>query len=315
MRFRQCLSLAALAATVIAASAHTAAAQGARVAGVVKDEGGQAIRGATVRAENSNAAPSTYTSSTDEKGRFSVLGLRGGQWAFTAEAPGYTSQMVTIGVRTLGPNPTMTFTLKKIVEIPPSGVLGGLRAKDLQSELADADELYNAQQWDQAIAAYRAILAKAPAISVISLQIASAYRNKKDYDNALVAYNDLLKVDPSNDKAKAGISMTNIERGDLKAAEDGLQKAVAAPGAGPEVMYALGDIKRAKGESDEAAKYYQRAADLDPTWGKPWFKLGLIAVDRGDKDAAAKLMEKVITVDPMSVEAIQAKTVIAQLKK
>jgi Tfp pilus assembly protein PilF len=109
--------------------------------------------------------------------------------------------------------------------------------------------------------------------------------------------------------------MTNIERGDLKAAEDGLQKAVAAPGAGPEVMYALGDIKRAKGESDEAAKYYQRAADLDPTWGKPWFKLGLIAVDRGDKDAAAKLMEKVITVDPMSVEAIQAKTVIAQLKK
>jgi uncharacterized GH25 family protein len=80
MRFRQWLSLAALAATVIAASAHTAAAQGARVAGVVKDEGGQAIRGATVRAENSNAAPSTYTSSTDEKGRFSVPGLRGGQW-------------------------------------------------------------------------------------------------------------------------------------------------------------------------------------------------------------------------------------------
>ena len=57
------------------------------------------------------------------------------------------------------------------------------------------------------------------------------------------------------------------------------------------------------------------AAHVDPTWGKPWYKLGLMAVDRGDKDAAAKLMEKVITVDPMSAEAIQAKTVIEQIKK
>ena len=125
---------------------------------------------------------------------------------------------------------------------------GGCAPKDLQSELADADELYNAQQWDQAIAAYKAILAKAPALSVISLQIASAYRNKKDYDNALAAYNDLLKVDPSNDKAKVGISMTNLERGDLKAAEDGLQKAVAAPGAGREVCTpsATSSARRAK---------------------------------------------------------------------
>ena len=39
-------------------------------------------------------------------------------------------------------------------------------------------------------------MAKAPALSVINLQIAAAYRNKKEYDNAIAAYNDLLKVDP-----------------------------------------------------------------------------------------------------------------------
>ena len=73
----------------------------------------------------------------------------------------------------------------------------GLAAKDLQADLAAADQLYNAQQWDDAIAAYRAIMTKAPSLSVINLQIAAAYRNKKDYDSAIAAYNELLKADPT----------------------------------------------------------------------------------------------------------------------
>ena len=88
-------------------------------------------------------------------------------------------------------------------------------------------QLYNAQKYDEAIAAYRAIMAKAPALSVINLQIAAAYRNKKEYDNAIAAYNDLLKADPNNDKAKVGIGMTNLEKGDLKAAEETLTEAAA----------------------------------------------------------------------------------------
>ena len=82
--------------------------------------------------------------------------------------------------------------------------------------------LYNAQKWDEAIAAYRAIMTKAPSLSVINLQIAAAYRNKKDYDSAIAAYNELLKIDPNNDKAKIGIGMTNLEKGDLDAAEETL---------------------------------------------------------------------------------------------
>src|SRR5438067_1979759 len=105
------------------------------------------------------------------------------------------------------------------------GALAALAAKDLQAELAAADALYNQQKWDDAVAAYRGIMTKAPSLSVINLQIAAAYRNKKDYDAAIAAYNDLLKVDPNNEKAIVGIGMTNLEKGDLKAAEDTLTKA------------------------------------------------------------------------------------------
>ena len=302
----------AVAVIVVAAPA---AAQTGRVGGTVKDDVGQPIKGATITAENPNAAPSSFTATTDDKGRFAIIGLRGGQWSFMVQAPGFTSDGFRMDVRSVGqPNPPIEFKLKKAVAPPPSA-LGSVAPRDLQQELAAADVLYNAQQWDQSIAAYRAILAKTPALSVINLQIASAYRNKRDYDAAIGAYNDLLKSDPNNDRAKIGIGMANLEKGDLGAAEATLTN--AAQGANPtrEVYYNLGEVKFAKGDTDDAARWYEKAVALDPNWGKPLLKLALVQLNKGDKAATIKALERVIAADPTSGEATQAKTVIEQLRK
>src|SRR5207237_4546805 len=149
----------------------------------------------------------------------------------------------------------------------------------------------------------------------IHRQVAAAYRNKEEVESGLGAYNDVLKTDPNNDKAKVGIALTNLEKGDLKAAEETPTTVAQAPGASREVLYSLGEVKFAKGDTDEAAKWYQRAAEADPAWGKPLFKLGLVALNKGDKDGTVKAMEKVIVADPNSPEAAQAKAVIEQLKK
>jgi len=316
MRQRLFLSRGVLAALLTIALAATAAAQTGRVGGVVKDEAGNPIKGATVTAENPGASPSSFTATTDDKGRFSIIGLKSGQWSFSAQAPGFGPEAGKLNVSTIGaPNPPLTFTMKKGGAAGPTSALGSTAAKDLQADLAAADSLYNAQKYDESIAAYRQIMAKAPALSVINLQIAAAYRNKKDYDGAIAAYNELLKVDPANDKAIVGLGMTNLEKGDLKAAEDTLTKAAQGPKPTREVFYNLGEVKFSKGQTDEAATWYQKAADLDPSWGKPIFKLALVQLNKGDKDATIKMLEKVITADPSSPEAAQAKTVIEQLKK
>jgi len=302
-------------AVCVLAFAAISAAQVGRVGGTVKDDTGNPIKGASVMAENPNSSPNSLTATTDDKGRFSIIGLKTGAWTFTAQAPGFEPMSGRLDVKTVGaPNPPLEFKLKK-GSAPATSALGNLATKDLQAELASADNLYNAQRWDDAIAAYRAIMAKAPALSVINLQIAAAYRNKKDYDAAIAAYNELLKVDPNNDKAKIGIGMTNLEKGDLKAAEETLTRAAQGQNATREVFYNLGEVKFAAGQADEAAKWYQKAADLDPSWGKPILKLALVQVNKGDKDAAIKLAEKVITADPTSTEAATAKALIEQLKK
>jgi Tfp pilus assembly protein PilF len=310
------LSRGVLAALFVTLLASGAAAQTGRIGGIVKDEAGQPIKGATVTAENPSASPSSFTATTDDKGRFSIIGLRTGSWKVTANAPGFGPEGGQMDVKTIGaPNPPLAFTMKKGGPPAPAGALGSMAAKDLQGDLAAADALYNSQKWDEAIAAYRTIMTRAPSLSVINLQIAAAYRNKKDYDNAIAAYNDLLKADPNNDKAKVGIGMTNLEKGDLKAAEETLSQAAAGTTATREVFYNLGEVKFVKGEPEEAAKWYQRAVDADPTWGKPLLKLGLVSLNKGDKDGTIKLMERVVAVDPTSPEAAQAKTIIEQLKK
>jgi tetratricopeptide (TPR) repeat protein len=303
-----------LAALVIVATAAVAAAQTGRVGGTVKDEGGQPIKGATVTAENPNASPSSFTATTDDKGRFSIIGLRSGMWTFTAQAPGFAPESGKMQVQTIGtPNPPLTITLKK--GSAPAGGLAGVNAKDIQADLAAAEADFNAQKWDDAVAKYRAILTKAPTLTMINLQIAAAYRNKKDYDGAIAAYNDLLKADPNNEKAKIGIGMTNLEKGDLDAAEKTLDDASQGPGATRELYYNLGEVKFARAKNDEAIKAYEKASEMDPTWGKPIFALGKVALNKGDKDGAIKYFEKVITADPTSPEAAQSKAIVEQLKK
>ena len=315
MRQRFHLIKGVLAALCVVALAGSAAAQTGRVGGVVKDEAGNPIKGATVTAENPAASPSSFTATTDDKGRFSIIGLKAGGWSFAAQAPGFGPESGKLNVSTIGaPNPPLTFTMKKGGGAGPSSALGSMAAKDLQADLATADALYNAQKYDEAIVSYRAIMAKAPALSVINLQIAAAYRNKKDYDSAAAVYNDLLKADPGSDKARIGLALTYMEKGDLPAAETALSAAAQTQGASKEVLYSLGEIEAARGKTADATSWYQKASASDPNWGKPLLKLGLTALQNGDRANAAAMMQRVVAVDPTSAEATQAKTVIEQLR-
>ena len=62
-----------LAAVLLIALVGSAAAQTGRVTGVVKDDHGDLVKGATIIAENPDASPSSFTASTDEKGRFGMI--------------------------------------------------------------------------------------------------------------------------------------------------------------------------------------------------------------------------------------------------
>ena len=318
MRLRSRLSRAMLVAALSAACAGRAAVAAAqsgqgRISGVVNDENNRPIKAATVVADNTDTNQS-FTATTDEKGRFTIIGLRPGTWRFTAGAPGFLPDRGSMPIRVGTPNPPIAFALKK-TGAPGGGVLGSIQAKDLQNELQVADAAFNQRRWDDAIAAYKAIMEKAPTLSVIELQIAAAYVGKKDYGSAVTAYTDLLKVDPNNEKAEVGIAKAYLERGDKAAALAALTQAANDPAAGREVLVSLGDLVFDSGDTDGGVKWYQKASQVDPSWGRPWYKLALAAQKNGDAKGATDLFNRVLAVDPTSPEAAISKATLDQLSR
>jgi tetratricopeptide (TPR) repeat protein len=312
---RHTLKLSVAALVVVLLGAVPALAQTGRIGGVVKDDKGQPLKGATVVAENPSASPPSFSATTDDKGRFSIIGLRAGSWKLTASAPGFQPSVGQVPIRTIGqPNPPVEFTLAPGATGAGSA-LAGVNTKELQAELKVADDMMTANNYDGAIAAYTGMVAKVPALTALYLQIGRAQRLKKDYAGALETYAKIPAGDPNLEKAKVEIGMTNLEKGDLAAADTALTEAAQSMSASREVFYNLGEVKFAKGETDAAMAAYQRAIDVDANWAKPYFKMGLGRLQKADTPGAIQMMEKVIAVEPMSQEAAQAKALIEQLKK
>jgi tetratricopeptide (TPR) repeat protein len=308
LRFGACV--VAVVMTVLPAAAQTG-----RIGGTVKDTNGQPIKGATVVAENPASAPSSFTATTDDRGRYSMIGLKAGSWKVTASAPGFAASSGNVPIKTIGaPMPPVDFTLAPGAS-GPAGALAGVNAKELQGELAKADAMVAAKDYAGAIGVYEGMVAKVPALTALYLQIGGLYRNQKEYDKAIETYKKVPDGDTNADKAKIEIGMTLLEKNDLAGAEAALMSVAQSTSANKEVFYNLGEVKFAKGETEEAVKYYQRASDIDPNWGKPLFKLGLAKLQKADTAGTLEIMNKLIQVDPNSQEAAQAKALIEQLKK
>jgi tetratricopeptide (TPR) repeat protein len=257
-------------------------AQLGRFSGVVLDDRSQPLRGATIRAENTNGTPPSATSTSDERGQFYFIGLRSGQWKFTIEAPGFLPSEFTVPIKTgAGTGRPVGIKLQRNAALVLDGPLAGVDARMLRADLAAADEAFAKGDFDSAIINYRAVLLRAPALTLANLQIGNAYRQKKDYVKAAEAFQSVLKAEPTN--------------------------AVA--------LYDLGEVRREEGQVDQARDFYGKAAASAPTWTKPLLRLGVIANETGDQVTAVAQLKKVLAADPGSPDAAAAEALLNQISK
>ena len=209
-------------AVVTLALAGAAEAQTGRVSGTVKDTAGKPIKGATVRAINTEASPREFTSTTDDKGRFAMLGLRTAvTWHFVTEAPGFFAYEGDALVRSQ-PGAPFAVVLRR-----DPGPLPGALVKDIQEQLASANALRDEGRVDQAISAYQSIQTRNPKLTTLNLVLAATYRDKAERESdptarvallekAVTAYTDLLKDDAANEHAKTEMAAVATRLQELK---------------------------------------------------------------------------------------------------
>jgi tetratricopeptide (TPR) repeat protein len=226
---RRTLLLAALALVVaVAASGQTAG----RITGTIKDPDGKPIKGATVRATN-EAVNARITSTTDDKGRFAMIGVRSGRWIVVAEAPNFLPLQGTSDVSS-SVMPVLALTLQR-----DPGPMPGALSKTITDELAAAEALRGAGRFDDAIAAYQTIQSKNTRLTAVGLVVATLYREKAVQEKdaaarqallarAITAYTDFLKSDDSNLRARIELGVTQMAAGNADAAARSFQDVIAA---------------------------------------------------------------------------------------
>ncbi len=262
-------------------AAETVVSAQTRLLGIVRDENSDPIPGATVTAES---ADRTFTVTTDRGGNFGFVTLRAGNWIFTASAPGFTPAQQRRRVRELVRNPSVDFFLARGAYGQRFGALAGVDSVALQEQLQAAEALSAGGQDDEAIVAYEAVAAMAPALTTVRLKLGDLYLRTERYTEAQEAYQAILA-------AEADLDLT-LSR---------------------ELFYSFGETRLALRSATEAAGWYWRAHESDPAWSKPLLKLGELALEAGDQSEARHFLLLAIEAEPGSDAQATARALLAEI--
>jgi tetratricopeptide (TPR) repeat protein len=192
-------------------------AQTGRVAGTIKDDRGEPVRGAVVVADNPFGAPSTASGLSDDKGRFSILGLRGGVWTLSIRAPGFEVVKLAYRVQALRPNPPLAVTLTRAA-VTPAGPLKDVDVASLMADLDRASRLEREGKHTEATAIYRTAARRAPSLTSLNLAIGRSCRAGGDLLCAREALATLVSLEPDNVAARLELGLVHEAAGDSAAA-------------------------------------------------------------------------------------------------
>ncbi len=247
-----CMSTALL-AIILLTAALPASAQTGRVMGSVIDTSGKGIKGATVTAVNKDAVLSDLTSTTDDKGRFGMIGLRAGVWTFTAAAPGFEPTVGTAPVRAASLGAPLRFVLERLPEVIP-----GALSRDIADQISSANALRAQGRFDQAVAAYQSIQARNPKVTSLHVVLGDTIRKQAEneqnpvarqalYARAIASYLEATKDDSASGRVRLDLGLTQVSAGLLDDGVRTLQDLVAStPGsaAAKDATARLSELRR-----------------------------------------------------------------------
>lgn len=290
--------------TVLYAAAASAQMGTGRVTGSLQDTQGNPIVGGTVTATSADG-DRTLEATTDDDGRWAILGFRSGSWEFSFTAPGFAPQAYTNNVRQTGRNPPMDVVLERVQQ----GQAGGGEASGL---LGEANALYEAKDYEGAIAKYQEILASEPTLYQVNYNIGSAQRALGQLDEALASYQKVLEMDPMHTASMVSMGDVYVEKGELDQAVSYFEKAIGQT-QDEIIPFNVAEIYMSRGDAAKALEFYQIAAERKPDWAEVHLKIAYAHLNTGDMAAARTAFEKVVEVAPDSAQAQMAQQALAAL--
>ena len=321
-------AIAAAAIIIVLPALAYAQLDAAQVRGSVVDEKGQPIQGVSVeiKFKGETRAPIVKTTTTDKKGGFIRLGLRGGDWTLTFKKDGYK----TVGIDTylsiggLSEIPPVTLPPAEAAPPPPpslspeaaAAAASADQAKALSDKYAKALAAMMAGQSTEAEALFKELATEVPNLTEARYNLGYLYEQRGALEEAEKEFRAALEAQPENVNALVALATMLDKRGHGEEALALLSSNAARFQDNVRVQFALGATAFNLGKNAVAEPAFEKAAALDPANAETLFYLGSIAVGRNDVPTAMARLEKfVATAPPGSPNVETAKALLATLKK
>lgn len=277
-----------------------------RITGVVTDQDGKPLPGVKVKLF-SLKGQSGFETETDQDGQWKANYIRGGTWNLDFEKPGYMPKKLSAEVKEFGRN--------KPIEIRMEKMEGLVITDELKAALSEGNTLYEAQRYEEAIAAYQAIVEANPDAYVIYKNIGNCYFQLQKYEEAEKYYQKILEKEPENADALLLIGNTYANRGQDEKAMEWYDKIEFEKITDPAVLFNLGANFYKESKLDQALKYYRKAVEINPDFLDAVYYLGLTYLAMNNNPEAVASFEKYLKLDSCSERAGQVKGFIEFLKK
>jgi Flp pilus assembly protein TadD len=316
-----------------------------RLQGTVYDKATKKpIADATVTVALPNGSTQPIITKTDKNGRWSALGMVGGQWNIDITAAGYQTTRGTASVsemERLPPIKTEMAPEEKQEAAAPVATASPLIPKEGVDAINEAQTLLNVKASDTVTAAdVKANAAKAAAdlekalpmipadndkVKTVRVQVqevlAQAYYKAGDLPHAVSTLEKLNSSDPwttpDANQTQRQILLANLylENGQLDQAKGILDKLPAGAISDPTIYINVGILFLNKKNPTDAVAYFTKAIDLDPKREDSYYYRGLANAQLKHTAEARADFQQVLTLAPDSSDAKDAKQMLDALPK
>lgn len=301
------------------ASAASAQVRGkGRLQGVVTDkDSGKPVADAKVTISPADGATEPIVAKTNAKGRWSALGLTGGQWHVDIEAAGYQLSRGSVNVSELQMLPPIKVSLtpEVVVEETPEVTPTGPSVPQEAIDAVNAgQDLLAQEKYKEAAAELEKALPHLPDNVQLKQVLAQAYYKSGELPKAISMLEAVTAAEPANTGAALLLTNLYLENGQLDKGRATLASVPAAAITDPTVYVNIGILFLNKENPSDAATYFGKAIELDGARAEGYYYRGLASLQQKKMKEAKADFEKVISLAPESVEARDARQLLQDLK-
>ncbi|HVS03758.1 MAG TPA: tetratricopeptide repeat protein, partial [Thermoanaerobaculia bacterium] len=286
--------------------------------GVVKDQQGKPIEGATVTVDLDGSGPEPTT--TNKKGRWSFLGLAHGDWHVVARAEGYVPSEGGMKVYESGAGQALNVTLRQ----PSAEELAAAEAAVQQDEVQEAvalleqgNEHLQLRQYAEARAAYQEAMGALPEENhpVILRAIGNSYHAEGNAEQAIASYQQGLEIAPDDPQLLQPLVSILVSEGREQEAEAYMQRLPEGIKMDPNAVLNLGIEAYNQGDMDKAFEYFDRVVRENPEHADGYYFRGLVYINQQKMAEATADLEKFLSMAPAHEKAGEAKEFLAYLQQ